>query len=170
MRRDERVEFEQVFRSAYPSILRTAFLVLHDRGRAEEVTQEAFLRLYERWRKAIRYDHPVAWVRTVAVRDAIRRAERERRQTVMELVDNRGVDDRVPDLDLLDAVAALRPRAPARPPGPPAAVALYYLEDRPIDEIAVLMEVSSSTVKQHLFQARNKLGVSLLEGVSGDGE
>ncbi len=163
MRRDDRVEYELVFRSSYASVLRTAFLVLHDKGRAEEVTQEAFLRLYERWRKAIRYDHPVAWVRTVAVREAIRRAERERRQMVMELIDDRGADDRHRDLDLLDAVAALPPRQRA-------AVALYYLEDRPIDEIAVLMEVSSSTVKQHLFQARNRLGVALLEGVSGDGE
>ena len=163
MRRDDRVEFEQVFRSSYPTVLRTAYLVLHDRGRAEEVTQEAFLRLYERWVKAIRYDHPVAWVRTVAVRDAIRRAERERRQTVMELVDNRGADDHHPDLDLLDAVAALPPRQRA-------AVALFYLEDRPIDEIAVLMGVSSSTVKQHLFQARTRLSKTMLEGVSRDAE
>ena len=49
-------------------------------------------------------------------------------------------------------------------------MALYYLEDRPVDEIAVLMEVSSSTVKQHLFQARGRLGAALLEGVSGDAE
>ena len=163
MRRDERGEFEQVFRSAYPSVLRTAYLVLHDRGRAEEVTQDAFLRLYERWSKAVRYDHPVAWARRVAVRDAIRRAERERRQPVFAEVDPGGSHDKLPDLDLLDAVAALPPRQRA-------AVALFYLEDRPIDEIAVLMEVSSSTVKQHLFQARNRLGAALLEGVSGDGE
>ena len=152
MRRDDRVEFEQVFRSSYPTVLRTAYLVLHDRGRAEEVTQEAFLRLYERWRKAIRYDHPVAWVRTVAVRDAIRRAERERAADGdWSPRRQRGADDHHPDLDLLDAVAALPPRQRA-------AVALFYLEDRPIDEIAVLMGVSSSTVKQHLFQARNRLG------------
>jgi hypothetical protein len=35
--RDEaRTEFEWVFRSAYPSVLRTVFVVLHDQGRAEE--------------------------------------------------------------------------------------------------------------------------------------
>ena len=163
MRRDERVGFEQVFRSAYPSVLRTAYLVLHDRGRAEEVTQDAFLRLYERWPRAVAYEHPAAWVRTVAVRDAIRRAERERRQTVVAVVDDRGADDRLPDVDLLDAIAALPPRQRA-------AVALYYLEDRPIDEIGVLMEVSSSTVKQHLFQARSRLGAALGMEVAPDAE
>src|SRR3954452_8187793 len=144
MRTVERGEFEQVFRSGYPSVLRTAYLVLHDRGRAEEVTQDAFLRLYERWSQAVRYEHPVAWVRKVVVRDAIRRAERERWQLVASVLTDRGKTDPLPDLDLLNAVGTLPPRQRA-------AVALYYLEDRPVDEIADLMEVSVSTVKQHLF-------------------
>ena len=49
-------------------------------------------------------------------------------------------------------------------------MALYYLEDRPVDEIADLMEVSGSTVKQHLFQARGRLGELLVGGVVGDAE
>ena len=76
---------------------------------------------------------------------------------------DRGRNDRLPDLDLLAAVAALPPRQRA-------AVALYYLEDRPVDEIADLMEVSVSTVKQHLFQARGRLGELLVGGVVGDAE
>jgi RNA polymerase sigma-70 factor (ECF subfamily) len=161
MRTVEQGEFEQVFRSAYPSVLRTAYFVLHDRGRAEEVTQDAFLRLYERWSQAVRYDHPVAWVRKVAVHAAIRRAERERKQRPTLVLTDRGADDRLPDLDLLDAVAGLPPRQRA-------AVALYYLEDRPVDEIADLMEISPSTVKQHLFQARGRLSELLTEGVISD--
>lgn len=160
MRRGDRSRYEEVFRSYYASVLRTAYVVLHDHGRAEEVTQEAFLRLYERWGQASTYDHPAAWVRTVAVRDAIRRAERERRQVVtLQLVDH-GTHDRLPDLDLFGAVATLPPRQRA-------AVALYYLEDRPVDEIARLMEVSPSTVKQHLFQARERLGTSLADKAEG---
>jgi RNA polymerase sigma-70 factor, ECF subfamily len=158
MRTVERGEFEQVFRSAYPSVLRTAYLVLHDRGRAEEVTQDAFLRLYERWSKAVVYDHPVAWVRKVVLRDAIRRAERERRQQPTLVLADRGTQDRIPDLDVMHAVAALPPRQRA-------VVALYYLEDRPVDEIADLMQVSGSTVKQHLFQARGSLSELLAGGM-----
>ena len=36
-----------------------------------------------------------------------------------------------------------------------AAVALFYLEDRPVDEVAQLLGVSTSTAKQHLFRARS---------------
>lgn len=161
MRTVDRGEYEQVFRSAYSSVLRTAFLVLHDRGRAEEVTQDGFLRLYERWSQAVSYDHPVAWVRKVVVRDAIRRAERERKQRPTLVLLDQGANDRLPDVDVLKAVAGLPPRQRA-------AVALFYLEDRPVDEVADLMEVSVSTVKQHLYLARGRLSEALSGGVSSD--
>ena len=161
MRTVDRGEFEEVFRSAYPSVLRTAFLVLRDRGRAEEVTQDGFLRLYERWGQAVAVDHPMAWVRKVVVRDAIRRAERERRQRPTLVLVDRGATDRVPDLDLLEAVSGLPPRQRA-------AVALFYLDDRPIDEVADLMEVAPATVRQHLYQARERLSKVLSGGVISD--
>ena len=161
MRTADRGEFEQVFRAGYPSVLRTAYLVLRDRGRAEEVTQDGFLRLYQRWPQAVSYDHPVAWVRKVVVRDAIRRAQRERRQQPTLVLVDRGSTDRLPDLDLLAALGELPPRQRA-------AVVLFYLEDRPVGEIADLMKVSPSTVKQHLFQARGRLSAVLVEGVVGD--
>lgn len=150
MRDGERVEFEWVFRSAYPSVLRTVYLILHDRGRAEEITQDAFLRLCERWRGVVRIDHPEAWVRQVAIRAAIRSAQRSRLLSLVSQVDDAVAWDRLPDLDLAHSVAALTPRQRA-------VVALYYLEDRPVDEVAHVLGVSTSTVKQHLFRARARL-------------
>jgi RNA polymerase sigma factor (sigma-70 family) len=151
-----RVEFEWVFRSTYPSVLRTVFVVLHDRGLAEEVTQDAYLRLYERWRGVVGIDHPQAWVRQVAVRLAIKQARRNRAQPVVTLVDESGDGDRLPDVDLARAIASL-------PAQQRAAVALFYLEDRPVDEVAKLLGVSTSTAKQHLLRARARLAESLSE-------
>ncbi len=50
-------------------------------------------------------------------------------------------------------------------------MALYYLEDLPVDEVATLLNVSTSTVKQHLHRARARLSTLLsetTEEVSGD--
>ena len=166
MRKRDKDEFERAFRSAYRSVLQTVTLVLQDRGRAEEVTQDAFVRLYERWGGAVAYEQPEAWVRKVAVRDAIRRANRERVVPVVALVDTQTAVDRLPDLDLLRAVGAL-------PPKQRAAVALHYLEDLPVDAVAELMGVASATVRQHLFKARSKLAERLgetLEEVVGDAD
>jgi RNA polymerase sigma-70 factor (ECF subfamily) len=163
VRKRDQEEFERVFRSAYRRVLQTVSLVLHDRGRAEEVTQDAFLRLYERWGGAVALEHPEAWVRRVAVRDAIRRAKRERVVPVMSVDDNRAAGDRLPNIDLLRAVGDL-------PAQQRAAVALHYLEDLPVDQVAALMEVAPATVRQHLFLARSQLAERLgesLEEVTG---
>lgn len=166
MRKRDKDEFERVFRSAYRPVLQTVSLVLQDRGRAEEVTQDAFVRLYERWGGAVTYEHPGAWVRKVAVRDAIRRANRERVVPVVALVETQTAVDRLPDLDLLRAVGAL-------PPKQRAAVALHYLEDLPVVQVAELMGVAPATVRQHLFKARSKLAERLgqtMEEVVGDAD
>jgi RNA polymerase sigma-70 factor (ECF subfamily) len=163
MRRVDQDEYERVFRSAYWSVVQSTFVVLRDRGRAEEVTQDAFVRLYEKWAGAVAIEHPRAWVRRVAVRNAIRRAQRERFVPVAEAVDVESAEGQR-DLDLLRAVASL-------PPQQRAAVALYYLEDLPVDEVAHLLEVAPATVRQHLFRARQHLSSLLgetLEEVTGD--
>ena len=158
MRKRDQDEFERVFRSSYRAVLQTATLVLQDRGRAEEVTQDAFLRLYERWDGAVSIEHPAAWVRRVVIRDAIRRAKRERVVPVVASVDSETVGDRLPDVALLRAVGTLPPRQRA-------AVALHYLEDLPVSQVAVLMEVAPATVRQHLFKARSQLADLLGEPI-----
>ncbi|MGY2876731.1 RNA polymerase sigma factor (sigma-70 family) [Marmoricola sp. URHA0025 HA25] len=160
----QRVEFEWVFRSTYPSVLRTTYLILHDRGRAEEVTQDAFLRLCERWRGVARVDLPGPWVRRVAVRAAIRQARLSRLRFSTGPADEPTVHDVEPDVDLARAIGSL-------PAQQRAAVALYYLEDLSVDEVAHVLDVSASTVKQHLHRARARLATLLsevTEEVSGD--
>jgi len=148
------VEFEWVFRSTYPSVLRTTFLILHDRGRAEEVTQDAFLHLYERWGGVVHIDHPSAWVRKVATRAAVRQARLARVRRSAGQDEEVMAWDQLPDVDLVRAVASLAPQQRA-------AVALYYLEDLPVEEVAHLLGVSASTVKQHLHRARARLATML---------
>ena len=157
MRDSERVEFEWIFRSTYASVLRTTYLVLHDRGRAEDVTQDAFLRLYERWGSVSPVEHPEAWVRRVAVRAAVRSAKKTRLRSAPP-PDDRPTMDELPDVDLARAVASLAPQQRA-------AVALYYLDDLPVADVAHHLGVSPSTVKQHLFRARRHLAALLSETV-----
>ncbi len=158
MRRSERTEFEWVFRSSYASVLRTTSLILHDRGRAEEVTQDAFLRLCERWRSIQAVEHPEAWVRQVAVRAAVRAAKQTRLRTAAPPEDDQPVWDDLPDLDLARAVGSLAPQQRA-------VVALFYLDDLPVEDVARHLGVSTSTVKQHLFRARTRLAALLSESV-----
>lgn len=162
MRRAERAEFEWLFRAAYPSVRRSVYLVTRDVGRAEEVTQDAFVRLYEKWSTVSGYEHPEAWVRKVAIRMAIRAVARDRRRPVLESASATPIPDaEPPDVALADAVSGLTPMQRA-------AVVLYYFEDRPVLEVARVLQVSESTVKQHLHRARSRLAAVLGEEVDDD--
>ena len=164
MRESERTEFEWVFRSTYASVLRTTSLILHDRGRAEEVTQDAFLRLCERWRGLQAVEYPEAWVRRVAVRNAVRSAQQTRlHQAPPPDDEGQPTWDDPPDVDLARAVASLAPQQRA-------AVALFYLDDLSVEDVAHHLGVSTSTVKQHLYRARARLAALLSETmeVAGD--
>ena len=156
MRDPRRTDFEWVFRTTYPAVVRTVFVIVRERGLAEEVAQDAFVRLYERWGGVVDIQQPQAWVHAVAVRMAVRQARRRRERATVAGVDDRPVDDPVVDVDLHRALGALPPRQRA-------AVALYYLDDRPVAEIAELLDVSASTVKQHLHRARARLALLLGE-------
>jgi len=154
-------EYTWFYRAEYAAVARTVYLILHDRQRAEDVAQEAFVRLLEHWRKISRYERPDAWVRRVAIRIAVKTLKRERMRSFLE----RAVDPPPPsapaDVDLMRAVAQL-------PAQQRAAVVLFYFEDRPIAEIVDVLHRSESAAKVWLHRARGRLADLLGEEVRDD--
>lgn len=163
MKHEDEREYAWMFRAHFPAVVRTVFFILHDRGRAEEVAQEAFVKLFQNSRTVSRYERPEAWVRRVAIRMALRQSRRDSLRTVLERRRESDTtwEDRLPDIDLARALRALAPMQRA-------AVALYYFDDQPVAEIAHVLQVSESTVKQHLLRARRRLAELLHEEVTED--
>lgn len=157
-RSDSTAAFTMFFEAEFPSVVRTAYLILHDGQQAEEIAQEAFVRLYTRWTKVAAYQRPDAWVRRVAIHMAMRASSRDYRRRDLEQGVAPPAVTKPRDLDVLRAVRAL-------PPQQRAAVALFYFEDRPIEEIAHLLDCSESTARVHLMKARQRLGDLLGEEV-----
>lgn len=157
--RNVTVGFDELYRSAYVPVLRLAYALSGSWTIAEEVAQETFLRAFGRLE---RLSNAEGWVRHVAAnlaRSRMRRLGAEVR--AVGRLAARPVSP-APESDLLPAefdgfwsqVRAL-PRRQAQ------AVALHYLEDRPVHEVAALMGCSESTVKALLHQARQRLAQRL---------
>ncbi len=144
---DRRRSYEQVFLSEYQPMVRLAVLLVDELDVAEELVQDAFVRLHQHWR---RVDRPGAYLRTSVVnacRNELRRRQRERRarrhdEAVLSV--ELGADE------LLDAVAALPPKRRA------AVVLRYYggLDER---EIAETLGVRRGTVKSLLSRGLAEL-------------
>lgn len=76
--------FSAFFAAEYTRMVRTLYLVVHDHGRAEEITQDAFVQLLDNWQKVADYEQPGAWVRLVAIRMAVRALRREQMRPWLE--------------------------------------------------------------------------------------
>jgi hypothetical protein len=57
---DAPFEFTSFFRQEFAPVLRTVELIFRDHGRAEELTQDAFVQLMRHWPKISLYERPDA--------------------------------------------------------------------------------------------------------------
>jgi len=147
---DSEAAFTDFFRSEYPGLVRTLYLVVYDRELARDIAQDAFVQLFARWRRISHYDRPEAWVRRVGIRMALRASKRERIRPRLELELDFATMPKPIDVDVVRAVEQL-------PASQRAAVALFYLEDRPVSEVAEVLACSDVTAKVHLHRARKRL-------------
>jgi RNA polymerase sigma-70 factor (ECF subfamily) len=122
--------FEDLVRVEYPSLLRTADLIVGDAGLAREITQETFARAFTRWSRLQHYDKPGAWLRTVGVRQAVRARGRRRREVTAR--DDEPAPAPADQAVRLDVEAAVR----SLPRGEREVVVLHYLHDLPVVEVA----------------------------------
>jgi RNA polymerase sigma-70 factor (ECF subfamily) len=153
---DAPLEFTAFFRREFAAVLRTVELILRDHGRAEEVTQDAFVQLLRRWSTVSAYERPDAWVRRVAIRLAVRSLRRDRMWQLVRGGLLPGPPDRATRFDLDGAIRKLSGSQRA-------AIVLHYYEDRPTAEVASILGCSESTARVHLHHARKRLAELLGE-------
>jgi RNA polymerase sigma-70 factor (ECF subfamily) len=148
-------DFDATFREHYEPMVRGLGLACGDREVAADAVQDAFMRAYARWGRISRYDDPAGWVRHVALnrmRDHFRRATRGRR--AVERLIGRGDADAVPAPEPPSDITALLGSLPHQQR---IAVALYYVEQLSVREVAESMGLSEGAVKYHLHAGRATL-------------
>jgi RNA polymerase sigma-70 factor, ECF subfamily len=152
-------DFDTSFATHYARLVRTLAVACGDPTLAEDCVQEAFSRAHLRWDKLVAQGDPVGWVYVVAVnqvRDHSRRVKRW--ATKLHMLAERDSHDAPAFNDQLSiAVAGL-------PTQQRLAVALFYVADMSLEQVATTMELSVGAVKFHLHQARNRLRQQLEGG------
>lgn len=148
------------------ALYRYAYLLVGERGLAEDLLQEALTKTYVAWRRLRDPANADAYVRKVITRTAIGwwnrkgwHAERPR-DDVPDLAVAGHAEDITARRWVWDAVRRLPPRQRA-------AVVLRYYEDLTIEQTAEVLGCSPGTVKSQVSNAldrlRERLGVDLLE-------
>lgn len=144
----------ELYAGSYRRLVLQIYPLTGDLGEAQEVVQEAFVKLLASPGRVAGLANPEAWLRTVAVnlaRTRLRRGQLLRRLLRRIEVDRTEVPDTTPDHVAL--MAALR----LLPAGQREAIALHYLADLPVLEVAQILAVSEGTVKSRLARGRAAL-------------
>jgi RNA polymerase sigma-70 factor (ECF subfamily) len=153
---DQRQAFEELWRREYPRVLRTVYLVTADINEAADVTQEAFIRAYERAGSVLRLDKPGAWVQRVAINLAISWRRQRRRAHGVPAPPAVSSETDVPDPDLIAALQTL-------PPAQRAVIALRFYADQSVEDVARALRKRPGTVKALTHQAVARLREHLRE-------
>jgi RNA polymerase sigma-70 factor, ECF subfamily len=149
--------FVELYEKAFPRVYKAALVLSGDGDLAEEATQEAFARALERWSRIGGESWRIGWVMTTAL-NIVRRA-RTKRGNASPLAAESIQDNRDGSIDLWRAIRSL-PRRQRE------AVALHYIADLPLHQVARVMGCENGTAKAHLWRARQQLARQL--GVDAD--
>jgi RNA polymerase sigma-70 factor (ECF subfamily) len=149
--------FERLYRQELSALIALATSMTGDRDVGADLAHEALARAYRDWRTVGSLDRPGAWVRRVLINLTIDAHRRRARETLALARLDPNPTTAAIDVAGDEFWTAVRDL----PERQRAAIALYYIEDLPIAEIADILGISSGTVKTSLFMARRSLAVSL---------
>lgn len=135
---------------------RTAFLLCGDRHLAEDLLQEALVKLAMSWESV---HHPSAYVRRIIYRDGVSMWRRRRREVTVDALPEvgGGSADRADTQILVREVLQTLPRRQR------ATLVLRYFEDLTEAQTAEIMGISVGTVKSLAHQAKRRLREALGE-------
>jgi RNA polymerase sigma-70 factor (sigma-E family) len=155
-------EFSEFVQVAWPGLVRTAYLLLGDRGLAEDLAQTALAKTYAAWPKVRDVQAAPGYARTTLVNTAA--SWFRRRSWRNELPTESLPEGAANDLD-----PSLRPSVVAAlgqlPPRQRAVIVLRFYEDLSVADTARALGCSDGTVKSQTSHALAKLRVLLGEAV-----
>ena len=159
----KRAELDRLYRKNVSKVYQTANYYVQDHFAAEEITQEVFLKLYDKLGD-IRMDAVYWWLLTTAKNMAINYERDRKRETLVEEIEEteelqeKGVDEQLVDLmkqeeyceltdEIFEALYAKNPRWYE-------AISVTYFLDMPQKEVAKSMDISLEVLHSTLYRAK----------------
>lgn len=151
--------FDRFYAREFPKMVTIAYAVSGSRMAAEDLAQEAMIAAYRGWSEVGALERPGAWVRRVVLNRAASAYQRRKAEAraLLRLAPLRGEPPAALGEEAGEFWHAVR-RLPKRQA---QAVALHYLEEASVAEIAEVMGCAESTVKVHLHRGRLALAERL---------
>ncbi|PSL04667.1 RNA polymerase sigma-70 factor (ECF subfamily) [Haloactinopolyspora alba] len=152
-------DFDAFYDATNRRVLHQMYAMTGNLADAQEVTQEAYARAWQRWKHVSQAANPEAWIRTVAWRVAASRW-RKAKNSVTAFA-RHGTPDPAPppDPDHVALVTALK----ELPESQRRTIVLHHLVGMSVNDIAAETHASAGTVKARLSRGRAALAALLTD-------
>jgi RNA polymerase sigma factor (sigma-70 family) len=152
--------FEEFFLEHREQLFRTLWLIVRNRQEAEEIMQDAFVRVWERWNRVSAHPDPAGYLYRTALNE-YRRRRRRAALALRRVVRPAPKDDELETVEqrevVVAALAVLTPRERA-------AVVLMDALGLPSVEAAKALGIRPSTVRVLAGRGREKLREEMTRG------
>jgi RNA polymerase sigma-70 factor (ECF subfamily) len=156
----EALVFDRFVEDEHERLFKALYFVTGNRQDAEDLTQEAFLKLWERWDQIDRIEDPTAYLFRIAL-NGFRMQRRRATMAARKILPIPSRSDAFEDVELHED---LRRLLLLLSPRQRAALLLLDLLEYPSEQAARILRVRSSTVRTLASQARR--AIKLSEGSS----
>lgn len=169
-RSGDRAAADRVARLHGPRLLAHATRLMGEREVARDIVQDAWLEIWRSLPKLQEVDAFLPWALRIVSRRVARQILTRQKQRALAEKATLLADDIAPEaaapspetvLDAASEAAAVHAALAALPPSHRACVALFYLEDMRVADVAAAMDVPVGTIKTRLMHARKKLRLAL---------
>jgi RNA polymerase sigma-70 factor (sigma-E family) len=158
---DDDERFRDFVVARWAALVRTAYLLTGDHGRAEDVVQTVLEKVHRHWDRIERRDAPEVYARRAIVNQVTSWGRRRRvREVALPATLDRPGPDAYAEHDARDAVwQALA----TLPPRMRAVLVLRYFEDLSETDVALTLDCSVGTVKSQASRGLTRLREQLAE-------
>lgn len=144
------------------NVFNVCYRILHERGEAEDLAQESFMRAYDRLSTFDIEREFGPWIRRVAANLCLNHLESQHKSA--ELKDEKDANEsQGPEavVEIQERSEQIRRALALLPPQYRVVVELRHYQEMSYDEIAAELNIPLSDVKSHLFRARKLLAEKL---------
>jgi RNA polymerase sigma-70 factor, ECF subfamily len=145
--------FEQFFEDHHAALFRALWLVAGNRQEAEEIMQDAFLRLWERWDRVAAMTHPTGYLYRTGM-NVFRSRARRARVAILKTLSPSAKTDPISTVEERDALVR---HLSEIPPRQRAAIVLVDALGFTSEEAATAMSIRPPTVRVLVARARESL-------------
>ncbi|MEF8812066.1 MAG: sigma-70 family RNA polymerase sigma factor [Bacteroidales bacterium] len=159
---EQKAQF-QIYKLYYKAMFNTSFRIVNDRMEAEDIMQEAFLKAFD---KIHTYSGKVsfgAWLKRIVINHSLDELKKKKieldslEDSVYNPEEEEKAEEEEEETEIWNKVEEIREAINGLPDGYRIVLSLYLLEGYDHEEIAEILNMTSSTSRSQYTRAKNKL-------------